>query len=350
MEKYKRTELLGQGTYGKVYKAQHVDTGKFVALKKTILSSDDEGVPATTLREVSILRTLQSPYIVSLEEVLHAEARSGTPVLYLVFEFLDYDLKQFMNSRFGKGVGLPVAMVKEFTFQVLLGLRFVHSMGIMHRDLKPQNLLVDVKKNVVKLADFGLGRVYSFPCGRYTHEVVTLWYRAPEILLGCREYSTGIDIWSVGCIMGEMINGRPLFCGESEIEQLFDIFRVMGTPNQNHWPSAMTLKDWHTFPQWHPVEVTKTFPHLAKLGDDGIKLFKDMVQLDPNRRVTASDALKSPWFDDIREKYSLSGLDGAQVTLGKENSEGGSDELMVDKSSLSGMGVKMSETATSIDG
>lgn len=172
MENYKRTELLGQGTYGKVYKAQNLSTGALVALKKTILTTDDEGVPPTTLREVSILRQLDSPYVVKLEEVVHTESRSGgPPLLYLVFEYLDHDLKQFMASKYGKGVGIGPQLAKHFTFQVLLGLKYCHSAAVMHRDLKPQNLLVDVKSKTIKLADFGLGRVFSLPVAKYTHEV-----------------------------------------------------------------------------------------------------------------------------------------------------------------------------------
>lgn len=303
---YKRTELLGQGTYGKVYKAQHIETGRIVALKKTILASDDdEGVPATTLREVSILRTLQNPYIVRLEEVIHAEVRSGSPILYLIFEFLDHDLKQFMNKTYGKGVGIDPDLAKHFCFQILLGLRHCHANGILHRDLKPQNLLLDLKTNTIKLADFGLGRVYSLPVGKYTHEIVTLWYRAPEVLLGTKTYSTGVDMWSVGCIFAEMIEGRPIFCGESEIEQVLSVFRMLGTPNTETWPNVDALRDWHDYPQWKQRKVTEAFPYMNKVGKDGMELFSQMVKMCPTERITAVDALKSPYFDDIRHLYGV---------------------------------------------
>lgn len=303
MDNYKRTELLGQGTYGKVYKAQNLVTGQLVALKKTILTTDDEGVPPTTLREVSILRSLDSPYVVKLEEVVHTEARSGPPLLYLVFEFLDHDLKQFMSTKYGKGVGIEPQLAKHFTFQILLGLKYCHGNSIMHRDLKPQNLLVDLKTKTIKLADFGLGRVFSLPVAKYTHEVVTLWYRAPEILLGSKCYSTGVDTWSVGCILAEMIIGRPLFCGESEIEQLLAIFRVLGTPTPESWPKASELRDWHDYPMWKTQDLTTAFPALAPLGTEGIELLSGMLQLDPSRRISSIDALKSPYFDDVRQAY-----------------------------------------------
>ncbi|CAN8062322.1 unnamed protein product [Agarophyton chilense] len=304
MENYKRTELLGQGTYGKVYKAQHLETGKIVALKKTILSSDDEGVPPTTLREVSILRMLNSPYVVRLEEVVHSEQRSGMPVLFLVFEFLDHDLKQFMTKTYGKGMGMNAQLAKEFCYQILLGLKCCHSNAVLHRDLKPQNLLIDVKSRTIKLADFGLGRAFTLPVGKYTHEVVTLWYRAPEILLGSKYYSTGVDIWSVGCILAEMILGRPMFCGDSELEQLLAIFRVLGTPTGETWPNVASLRDWHAYPQWKRQRLQDAYKGLSVLGADGIKLLESMLQLSPHRRLSALDALESSYFDDIRHKYS----------------------------------------------
>lgn len=304
MDNYMRTELLGQGTYGKVYKAKHVVTGKIVALKKTILGPDDEGVPATTLREVSILRSLDSPYVVRLEEVLHSDdGQNSQPILYLVFEFLDHDLKQFMSAKRAKNVGLDPSLVKHFCYQILLGLKYCHANAIMHRDLKPQNLLIDVKSQTIKLADFGLGRVFTMPVSKYTHEVVTLWYRAPEILLGTKYYSTGVDIWSVGCILAEMILGRPVFIGESELEQLLAIFRILGTPNENTWPDVQSMRDWHHYPQWRPQVLKEAIPGLSKLGPDGVELFAQMVQLTPDKRISAIDALKSPYFDDIRHQY-----------------------------------------------
>jgi len=301
MEGYQRTEVLGQGTYGKVYKATHIETGKTVALKKTILTSDDEGVPPTTLREVSILRALDSPYIVSLLDVEHTESRGGKPLLYLVFEYIDHDLKQFMVSKYGKGNPLPLDTAKRFCLQILLGLRHCHANSIMHRDLKPQNLLVTKDASLIKLADFGLGRVYSVPLPKYTHEVVTLWYRAPEILLGTKIYTTALDVWSVGCILAEMVSGRSIFCGESEIEQLFAIFRVMGTPTAETWPKVSDLRDWHEFPQWRPKPLIELLP---SLGADGCDLLESMLALDPAKRISATEAIKHAWFDDIRAAHA----------------------------------------------
>lgn len=300
MENYHKTEVLGKGTYGKVYKAVHIPTNRTVALKKTLLANEEEGVPPTTLREVSILRTLDSPYVVSLLDVEHTESREGKPLLYLVFEHMDHDLKQYIQLTKGRNVPLELDTSKHFIYQVLLGLREIHANSIMHRDLKPQNLLVSKDAKQIKIADFGLGRVFSVPVGKYTHEIVTLWYRAPEILLGTRCYSTAVDVWSTGCILAEMVHGRSIFCGESEIEQLFAIFRVLGTPNASVWPGVEDLRDFHEFPQWKPQPLSQMLPALGPLGCD---LLERMLALDPAKRISASQALKHTFFDDIRACY-----------------------------------------------
>lgn len=143
--------------------------------------------------------------------------------LYLVFEFLDMDLKRYMDTL-PDGRTMEAEQVKKFTYQMLEGLAYCHSHRILHRDLKPQNLLVE-SGSTIKLADFGLARAFNVPLRTYTHEVVTLWYRAPEILLGSRTYSTPVDMWSVGCIFAEMARRKPLFPGDSEIDELYKIFR-----------------------------------------------------------------------------------------------------------------------------
>lgn len=187
--------VLGEGTYGKVYKAMMVRTGETVALKNMKLDSQEEGIPSTAIREIAILKELSHPNVVKLYDVLCKPGK-----LVLVFEYLENDLKKYMKSMNGR---LTPGTIKNFAYQLVRGVEFCHSSRIIHRDLKPQNLLIDKDGNV-KLADFGLARAFGLPVKTYTHEVVTLWYRAPEILLGAKEYSTPIDIWSIGCIYAEM--------------------------------------------------------------------------------------------------------------------------------------------------
>jgi cyclin-dependent kinase len=300
MENYRRTEILGQGAYGKVYKGQDLRSGQIVALKRALTTSDEEGVPPTTLREISILRTVsECEYIVKLLDVVSAKTKSGKSILYIIFQYLDCDLKAFMITKQGKGNGLSIKLAKEFCFQLLLGLKHCHEQGIMHRDLKPQNLLVENGVRL-KIADFGLSRNFSIPIGRYTHEVVTLWYRAPEILLGAKCYSTSIDLWAVGCILSEMIIGHPIFCGESEIEQLLAIFRILGTPSNKNWPSVSSFRDWHDFPQWKSRDLNNIFLNLEL---EGIGLLRSFLRLDPSKRISISSSIESPFFDEIRDYY-----------------------------------------------
>ena len=213
MENYKRTEILGQGAYGKVYKGQDLRTGQIVALKKALASTEEEGIPPTSLREISILKSIsECEFIVKLLDIVNTKTKSGKGILYIVFQYLDFDLKAFMVSTKGKGNGLSNKISKEFCFQLLIGIKYCHKKGIMHRDLKPQNLLIE-NGSKLKIADFGLSRNFSIPIGKFTHEVVTLWYRSPEILLGAKCYSTPIDLWSIGCILAEMLSGRPCVRG-----------------------------------------------------------------------------------------------------------------------------------------
>ncbi|CAI8617825.1 unnamed protein product [Vicia faba] len=255
------------------------------------LEKEDEGVPSTAIREISLLKEMQHRNIVRLQDVVHSEKR-----LYLVFEYLDLDLKKHMDSspEFSK----DQRQVKMFLYQILCGIAYCHSHRVLHRDLKPQNLLIDRSSNALKLADFGLARAFGIPVRTFTHEVVTLWYRAPEILLGSRHYSTPVDVWSVGCIFAEMINQRPLFPGDSEIDELFKIFRITGTPNEDTWPGVTSLPDFKSaFPKWPSKDLATLVPNLEPSGLD---LLSSMLRLDPSRRITARGALEHEYFKDIK--------------------------------------------------
>ncbi|WVQ79056.1 cyclin-dependent kinase 1 [Cryptococcus sp. DSM 104549] len=291
LDNYFKIEKVGEGTYGVVYKAKDLSTGNIVALKKIRLEAEDEGVPSTSIREISLLKELsKDDNIVRLFDIVHSEAK-----LYLVFEFLDMDLKKYMDTL-GEKDGLNSHMVKKFSYQLIKGLYYCHSRRILHRDLKPQNLLINKTGNL-KIADFGLARAFGIPLRTYTHEVVTLWYRAPEVLLGSRHYSTAIDMWSVGCIIAEMATRQPLFPGDSEIDEIFKIFRILGTPDEEVWPGVKSLPDYKpTFPQWHPVELSDV---VKGLDEHGMDLVAQTLVYDPAHRISAKRALQHRYFETV---------------------------------------------------
>uniref|UniRef100_A0A0N5AWQ9 Protein kinase domain-containing protein n=1 Tax=Syphacia muris TaxID=451379 RepID=A0A0N5AWQ9_9BILA len=307
LEDFKKLEKIGEGTYGVVYKGQNTKTGQMVAMKKIRLESEDEGVPATALREISLLRELRHPNIVALEEVIMQEEK-----LYLIFEFLSMDLKKFLDS-FPKDVMMDAHLQKSYLYQILQAMCFCHQRRILHRDLKPQNLLVD-GNGVIKLADFGLARAVGIPLRVYTHEIVTLWYRAPEILLGSRRYGMAVDIWSIGCIFAEMATKKPLFQGDSEIDELFRIFRILSTPTEEVWNGVSALPDFKpSFPKW-PVNQLED-----KVRDymppEGIDLLQRMLIFDPAKRISAKRALFHKYFDGLDKKSLPAGDFHGQLIL-----------------------------------
>ncbi|CAH3169426.1 unnamed protein product [Porites lobata] len=290
MEAFQKLEKIGEGTYGVVYKAMDKETGRTVALKKIRLDTESDGVPSTAIREISLLKELNHPNVVRLLDVVHNDKK-----LFLVFEFLDRDLKKYMDTLPASGISL--ALVKSYLYQLLSGIAFCHSHRILHRDLKPQNLLID-SQGSIKLADFGLARAIGLPVRSYTHEVVTLWYRAPEILLGCRYYSTPVDVWSIGCIFAEMITRRALFPGDSEIDQLFRIFRTLGTPDERLWPGVSDFPDYKTsFPKWPVQNLLQVIPALSQ---PGAELLQQMLIYEPTNRISARNALHHQFFSDVK--------------------------------------------------
>lgn len=288
---YKRLEKVGEGTYGVVYKAIDLRHGqRIVALKKIRLESEDEGVPSTAIREISLLKELRDDNIVRLYDIVHSDAHK----LYLVFEYLDLDLKRYMES-IPKDQPLGDKIIKKFMMQLCKGISYCHSHRIIHRDLKPQNLLINRYGNL-KLGDFGLARAFGVPLRAYTHEIVTLWYRAPEVLLGGKQYSTGVDVWSIGCIFVEMCNRKPMFSGDSEIDQIFKIFRILGTPSDKIWPDIIYLPDFKpSFPKWHRKDLKEVVP---SLDENGIDLLDKLITYDPIHRISAKRAVIHPYFQE----------------------------------------------------
>lgn len=292
LEDFAKIEKIGEGTYGVVFKGRNKRTGDIVAMKKIRLESEEEGVPSTAIREISLLKELQHPNIVSLQDIIMQENR-----LYLIFEFLTMDLKKYIDTAVPPKEFMDRQLVKSYCYQILQAMLFCHQRRVLHRDLKPQNLLID-KRGTIKLADFGLARAFGIPVRVYTHEVVTLWYRAPEILLGSNKYSCPIDMWSIGCIFAEMATKKPLFQGDSEIDQLFRIFRVLRTPTEEMWPGVSQLPDFKaTFPSWSSFGLEDSLH--GQLDANGMDLLNAMLVYNPAKRISAKAALRHPYFDDL---------------------------------------------------
>ena len=296
-----RLDKLGEGTYGIVYKAQDTRTGQIVALKRMNLSTDEEGVPSTTIREIAILKEMKHANIVDLLDVLFQ-----APKLTLVFEYCEYDLKKYMERLQGPGHPMPLHIdseVKPLLRQLLNALVYMHQRNVVHRDLKPQNLLLTDTLQL-KLADFGLARVEGIPVKKYSHEAVTLWYRSPDVILGSTTYGMSVDMWSAGCVFAEMVTGVPLFNGKNEPEQMQKIFKMFGTPTREIWPSL----DKYPF-RAHILERPEFTEHFSSMfqewcvasgfhhvGPDGVDLFMKMMQFEPSHRVTAAEACRHPFF------------------------------------------------------
>ncbi|XP_063578219.1 cyclin-dependent kinase 18 isoform X5 [Pongo abelii] len=291
LETYVKLDKLGEGTYATVFKGRSKLTENLVALKEIRLEHE-EGAPCTAIREVSLLKNLKHANIVTLHDLIHTD-RSLT----LVFEYLDSDLKQYLDHC---GNLMSMHNVKIFMFQLLRGLAYCHHRKILHRDLKPQNLLIN-ERGELKLADFGLARAKSVPTKTYSNEVVTLWYRPPDVLLGSTEYSTPIDMWGVGCIHYEMATGRPLFPGSTVKEELHLIFRLLGTPTEETWPGVTAFSEFRTysFPRYLPQPLIS---HAPRLDTDGIQLLSSLLLYESKSRMSAEAALSHPYFRSLGER------------------------------------------------
>uniref|UniRef100_A0A3Q3G697 cyclin-dependent kinase n=1 Tax=Kryptolebias marmoratus TaxID=37003 RepID=A0A3Q3G697_KRYMA len=288
LETYIKLDKLGEGTYATVYKGRSKLTENLVALKEIRLEHE-EGAPCTAIREVSLLKDLKHANIVTLHDIIHTQKS-----LTLVFEYLDKDLKQYLDDC---GNIIHVHNVKLFLFQLLRGLSYCHRRKVLHRDLKPQNLLIN-ERGELKLADFGLARAKSIPTKTYSNEVVTLWYRPPDILLGSTDYSTHIDMWGVGCIFYEMMTGRPLFPGSTVEEELHFIFKLLGTPTEQNWPGISSNNEFMAFNfPWYRAERLRN--HTPRLSTEGVELLSKFLQFEGKKRISADESMKHFYFNNL---------------------------------------------------
>lgn len=289
IQRYELCRKLGEGSYGIVYKALDKYTGDTVALK--VLKFDHiekDGIPSNLLREISILKSLNHINLISLKDV-----RTSTVPLYLAFEYIDFDLAKLLD----RSAYISPNLLRSYAFQMLAGIYYLHSHRIIHRDIKPENMLI-TKKGVLKICDFGMARYFAVPMRPYTKGVVTLWYKAPELIIG-GFYELSIDIWSVGCILFEMITNVPLFPGEGQMDQINKIFSTLGTPSEDEYPGVrdkLKQKFNMDIPDYKGCDLAEM---MSGADDLLIDLVMRMLRFDPMKRISAKEALNHPYFNDI---------------------------------------------------
>uniref|UniRef100_A0A7N9B0W4 Cyclin dependent kinase 16 n=1 Tax=Mastacembelus armatus TaxID=205130 RepID=A0A7N9B0W4_9TELE len=287
LETYIKLDKLGEGTYATVYKGRSKLTENLVALKEIRLEHE-EGAPCTAIREVSLLKDLKHANIVTLHDIIHTQKS-----LTLVFEYLDKDLKQYLDDC---GNMIHVHNVKLFLFQLLRGLSYCHRRKVLHRDLKPQNLLIS-DRGELKLADFGLARAKSIPTKTYSNEVVTLWYRPPDILLGSTDYSTHIDMWSV-LLFPLILTVKNYFVYFSILYAVDLCILFAGTPTEQSWPGISSNEEFVTsnYPQYRAERLSN---HTPRLSSEGVQLLSEFLQFEGKKRISAEESMSHCYFSNL---------------------------------------------------
>ncbi|CAG0880451.1 unnamed protein product [Cyprideis torosa] len=308
MHRYEKVGVIGDGTYGQVLLYRRLDSGEKVAVKR-MKRKYYSWQEAMQLREVKSLKKLSHVNVVKLKEVIRENDN-----LYFVFEYMKENLYQLMKSR---DKLFPEPVIRNIMYQVLQGLAFMHKHGFFHRDMKPENLLC-MGPDLIKIADFGLAReIRSRP--PFTDYVSTRWYRAPEVLLRSENYNSPIDIWALGCIQAELYTFRPLFPGTSEIDQLFKICSILGTPDSHDWPEGYQLakKMEFNFPHFSPTPLQSLIPQASL---EGIIMMQDMLKWNPTKRPSAQQALRYPYFH-VGQKLGIGVPNGRPSAYGQRSPE-----------------------------
>ncbi|CAF3829613.1 unnamed protein product [Rotaria sp. Silwood1] len=292
VDEYLCLNRIEEGAYGVVFRAKDKKTGEIVALKRLKMEKEKEGFPITSLREICCILKSQHQNVCTVREIVVGDDMNR---IYIVMDYVEHDLKSLMTHTMKKP--FSIGEVKTLMHQLLAGVNHLHDNWIIHRDLKTSNLLLS-NKGILKVGDFGLAREYGSPLKPYTPIVVTLWYRAPELLLGDKQYSTPIDMWSVGAIFGELLLMKPLFPGKSELDQLNRIFKDLGTPNEKIWPeyNSLPFTKKMTFSNYPYNRLRARFD--ASLSEKGFDLLNKFLTYDPSKRISAINALKHGYFEE----------------------------------------------------
>ena len=292
-DKYVKLDKLGEGTYAVVYKGQDRSTNQLVAIKKIKLGQFKDGLDMSAIREIKFLRELEHEHIIQLLDV-YASVKSKN--INLVLEYLESDLELIIKD---KRLVFMTSDIKSWMVMTLRGLEHIHRCWMLHRDLKPNNLLISPGTGLLKIADFGLARFYGDPPAAdnpMTIQVVTRWYRSPELLFGAKQYGSAVDMWSVGCIFAELMLRTPFLAGESDIGQLNVIFQALGTPIEKDWPGMKQLPDYIEYTEYQKTPLKRIF---TAAPNSALDLLSQMLHFDPNKRITAKQALEHVYFSEM---------------------------------------------------
>ncbi|XP_049266927.1 cyclin-dependent kinase-like 4 [Rhipicephalus sanguineus] len=291
MEKYEKISKIGEGSYGVVFKCRVRDTGQLVAVKKYVETEDDPLIKKIALREIRMLKQLKHPNLVNLIEVFRRKRK-----LHLVFEYCEHTVLDFLDKH---PKGVPDALTKRMIFQTLQAINFCHSHNCIHRDVKPENILL-TKDGIVKLCDFGFARTLS-PGENYTDYVATRWYRAPELLVGDTQYGPPVDVWAVGCVAAELMRGEALWPGKSDVDQLYLIRRTLGELIPRHLQIFKT-NDFFAGVSIPDPDVVESLQSAIPAAVDtfGIDFLKKCLDKDPAKRWTCEQLLKHPYLADCK--------------------------------------------------
>lgn len=304
-ERYTPIKAIGKGAYGVVCSAKNATTGEKIAIKKIGNAFENLTDARRTLREIKLLRHLKHENIIAVKDIMKPVSRDKFNDVYVVYELMDTDLHQIIRSS----QPLTNEHFQYFIYQILRGLKYVHTANVLHRDLKPSNLLLNASCDL-KICDFGLARTSS-ERNFMTEYVVTRWYRAPELLLSCDHYTAAIDVWSVGCILAELLGRRPLFPGKDYVDQLKLIIKGLGAPSEDDLSfinSSKARAYIRALPPSEKVSFRKKFPEADQLALD---LMEKMLQFDPRKRITVEQALKHPWLAQLHDEAAEPAAPGA---------------------------------------
>jgi len=338
-ERYIKGAVLGEGTFGVVTKAEDTLTRRHVAIKKIRLGKYKEGVNFTAIREIKLLMELRHPHVIELVDVFPHKRN-----LNLVFEMCESDLEAVVKDKF---LPLGTPEVKSYVKMTLEAVAYCHASWVLHRDLKPNNLLI-APNGALKLADFGLARVFGSPNRRFTHQVFARWYRAPEQLLGSKAYGPGVDMWAIGCVFAELMLRKPYFPGSSDIDQLGRIYAGLGTPTEENWPGHKNMPDYVEFSHGVAPPLRQLF---TTAPPEALDLLQKLLAFDPNKRLSAADALKHAYFSSRPFATPFPDLPRPTQKFGDDGGGGGDDAgrgtsgLMPPPDSVHGGDAKRARTA-----